>query len=174
MSKDSLEEAGKSFLDENSREFCEFQPKVDRTKTSATRKRTTSFLRRKPLESRGTILATEFAHHLSGRKVKWELRGAELYSTYQHSGCIFCGKSADIVHEEITFYYLERTHRAEKSCTTRQRRKDSFQSGMRGGSFFLVPREVSQAAACDENLYQVMANDRGVLPLLATWTASPR
>ena len=108
-------------------------------------------------------MAAEFAHHLSGRKVKWKQRGAEL-----------CGKSADIVHEEITFDYLERTHRAEKSCTTRQRRKNAFQAVMQGGSLFLVPRGVSQAAACDENLYQVMANDKGVLRLLAMWTASPR
>ena len=85
------------------------------------------------------------------------------------SGCIDNGSHASTLCSQGSFFDSELNSelidRAGKSYTTRQCRKDAFQAGIRAGSSFLVPRGVSQAAACDENLYQVMANDRGVLPL---------
>ena len=78
------------------------------------------------------------------------------------SGCIDNGSHASTLCSQGSFFdselKSELIDRAGKSYTT-------FQAGMRAGSSFRVPRGVSQAAACDENLYQVMANDRGVLPL---------
>ena len=90
----------------------------------------------------------------------------------QHGDCLVCGKSADIIHEEVTFDYLERTHRAGESYETRQRRRHAFQAGMQAGAFVLIPRGLTQSAACDGNSYQIVPNEisdmhlpAGVLPL---------
>ena len=90
----------------------------------------------------------------------------------QHGDCLICGKSADIIQEEVTFDYLERTHRSGESYETRQGRRHAFQAGMQAGAFVLIPRGLSQAAACDGNNYQVTPNEAsemylptGVLPL---------
>ena len=90
----------------------------------------------------------------------------------QHGDCLICGISADIIQEEVTFDYLEKTHRSGESYETRQRRRHAFQAGMQAGAFVLVPRGLSHAAACDGNNYQVTPNEAsemylptGVLPL---------
>ena len=88
-----------------------------------------------------------------------------------HGDCYVCGKSFDTIKEEILFNFLEQTHIDGESYQTRLRRRNAFQAGMQAGSFILVPRGVSQAAACDRNKYQVAPNDShlsyipGVLPL---------
>ena len=90
----------------------------------------------------------------------------------QHGDCLVCGKSADIIQEEVTFNYLEKTHRAGESYETWQRRRHAFQAGMQAGAFVLVPRGLSQTAACGRNNYQIAPNEAnelylptGVLPL---------
>ena len=88
-----------------------------------------------------------------------------------HSGCIVCGKSYPEIKEEITLGYLEGSHVSGESYDQRMARRRAFQAGMRAGSFILIPLGVSQAAACDGLLYQVMPEDfqinpaPGVLPL---------
>ena len=88
-----------------------------------------------------------------------------------HGDCYVCGKSFDTIKEEILFNFLEQTHIDGESYQTRLRRRNAFQAGMQAGSFILVPRGVSQAAACDGNQYHVVPNDShlsyipGVLPL---------
>ena len=94
------------------------------------------------------------------------------------SGCIDNGSHASKLCSQGSLFvselYSEVIDSAGESYKTRQRRIDAFHAVMRAGSFFLVPIRLSQAAACDENLYQVMANDRGVLLLEATRKVSPR
>ena len=51
----------------------------------------------------------------------------------QHGDYLVCGKSADIIQEEVTFDYLERTHWAGESFETRQRSRHAFQAGMQAG-----------------------------------------
>ena len=63
------------------------------------------------------------------------------------------------MQEQVTFDYLERTHRSGESYETRQRRRHAFQAGMQAGAFVLIPRGLSQAAACDGNNYQVTPNE---------------
>ena len=70
-----------------------------------------------------------------------------------HEDCYVCGKSFDTSREEFLFNSLEQTHIDGESYQTRLRRRNAFQAGMQAGSFILVPREVSQAAACDGNKY---------------------
>ena len=88
-----------------------------------------------------------------------------------HSGCVVCGKSFEDIKAEITLGYLEQTHVAGETYEQRTARRDAFQAGMKAGSFILVPRGVSQAAACDGVYYQITPeNDQnnpgpGVLPI---------
>ena len=85
--------------------------------------------------------------------------------------CIVFGKSFETIREEITFNFLEQTHLVGETYNTRLRRRNAFQAGMLAGSFTVIPRGVSQAAACDGNSYQVMVNENdlrympGTLPL---------
>ena len=75
------------------------------------------------------------------------------------SGCIDNGSYASTLCSQGSFFDSELNSelfdRAGESYTTKQRRIDVSQAGLRAGSFFLVPMGVSQAAVCDENLYQV-------------------
>ena len=61
----------------------------------------------------------------------------------QHGDCVVCGKSADIIQEEVTFDYPKRTHRAGESYETRQRRRHAFQAGMQASAFFCPPGTVA-------------------------------
>ena len=90
----------------------------------------------------------------------------------QHGDCLVCDKSADIIQEEVTLNYLERTHWARESYEKRQRRRHAFQADMQAGVFVLVLWGLSQTAACDGNNYQTAPSETselylpaGVLPL---------
>ena len=91
----------------------------------------------------------------------------EVYNT----GCVVCGKDYPANKEEITLGYLERTHVPGESYESRPTKRNAFDAGMKAGSFILVPRGVSQAAACDGLLYQITPEDGldaprpGVLPI---------
>ena len=109
--------------------------------------------------------------HITGVAV-WTSGHCGVQNLVQHGDCVVCGKSADIIQEEVTFNYLERKHRAGESYETRQRRRHAFQAGMQASVFVLVPRRLSQTAACDGNNYQITPNEAsglylpaGVLPL---------
>ena len=81
-----------------------------------------------------------------------------------HSGCVVCGKSYTDMKEEITLGYLEQTHFAGETYDHRIARRDAFQAGMKAGSLTLVPRGVSQTAACDGTHCQVMLGSNKTLP----------
>ena len=88
-----------------------------------------------------------------------------------NSGCVVCGKSSSANKEEVTLGYLESTHIPDETYDQRLARPRAFQAGMKAGSFILVPRGVSQAAACDGVYYQnAPENDQssagpGILPI---------
>ena len=90
--------------------------------------------------------------------------------TFQ-TGSVVCGKSYREIKEEIILGYLEGTHVRGETYDQRLARRQAFQSGMKAGSFILIPRGVSQAAACDGMYYQIVPeNDQsnpgpGVLPI---------
>ena len=112
---------------------------------------------------------------VGGRGMTLDLSGCADVDSQTHT---LCGESSYFdselrkSHEEVTFDYLERTHRAGESYETRQRRRHAFQAGMQAGAFVLFPRGLSQTAACDGNSYQIVPNETsnthlptGVLPL---------
>ena len=88
-----------------------------------------------------------------------------------YSGCVVCGKSFQAIKEEVTLGYLESTHIPGETYEQRQSRRRAFEAGMKAGFFIIVPRRVSQAAACDGILYRVGPEDDntnpgpGILPI---------
>ena len=82
-----------------------------------------------------------------------------------YSACVVCGKSFPAIKEEVTLGYLEITRIPGETYEQQQARRRAFHSGMKAGSFILVPRGVSQAAACDGMLNQTIPE--------ATTTATP-
>ena len=70
-----------------------------------------------------------------------------------YSDCIVCGKSyGDIVVETVR-NYLQRTAVQGESDSDEETRRVAFIAGIEAGTFMFVPRGLSQAAACDGNLY---------------------
>ena len=88
-----------------------------------------------------------------------------------YSGWVVCGKSFQAIKEEVTLGYIESTHIPGETYEQRQSRRLAFEAGMKAGSFIIVPRGVSQAAACDGMLYPVGLEDDntnpgpGILPI---------
>ena len=101
--------------------------------------------------------------HITGLGISISSNCSLPNETY-HSGCVVCGKSFIDIREEITLGYIEQTHIPGETYEQRIARRDTFQAGMKAGSFILVPRGVSHAAACDGNLYQIMAEGYEHLP----------
>ena len=108
--------------------------------------------------------------HITGLAISVSGYCGQPNETY-HSGCVVCGKSFPEISEEITLGYLEGSHVSGETYDQRMAKRRAFQAGIRAGSFVLVPRGVSQAAACDGILYQVMPQNcqinpgPGVLPI---------
>ena len=79
--------------------------------------------------------------------------------------CIVCGRSYEQIRETAVLTYLESTSRRDESYQERQRRRNVYLEGMNQGTVLLVPREVSQATACDGNYYQIPQEHSRINPL---------
>ena len=86
-------------------------------------------------------------------------------------GCLLCGKPYEQVIEERVAEYLHQTAEPADSVRDRVSKRNSLQ----GGVFTFVRREVSQAAACECQIYAVYYNkpqpsaQKNPLPLFADW-----
>ena len=69
--------------------------------------------------------------------------------------CMVCGKSYEQITDELVIDFIHRTEYLGESAISKERRRLAFLEGMRAGTFLLVPRGVSQAAACDGNVYAI-------------------
>ena len=66
-----------------------------------------------------------------------------------YSDWVVCGKSTLQIQQEAVSDYLDKTDYQVEA------RRRAFIEGMQVGTFLLLPRGVSQAAACDGNLYTI-------------------
>ena len=82
-----------------------------------------------------------------------------------YTGCVVCGKDYPAIKEEIILGYLEKTHFPGEPYESRLAKRKAFEAGMKAGSFILVPRGVSQAAACDGVTYQITPESDMTAPL---------
>ena len=71
-----------------------------------------------------------------------------------YSDCVICGKSTSQIQCEVTDY-LRKTAILGELADQLEARKRAFLEGMQVGTFLLLPGGVSQAAACDGNIYTI-------------------
>ena len=101
--------------------------------------------------------------HITGLGIRVSGSCGQPNETIQ-TGCVICGKSSADIKEGKTLGFLEQTHTPGETNEQRIARRDAFQAGMKAGTFILVPGGVSQAAACDGILYQIMPENNETLP----------
>ena len=70
-----------------------------------------------------------------------------------YSDCIVCGKSYEGIVKETVENYLQKTAVQGESLMDVEARRTAFVAGLEAGTFMFVPSGLSQAAACDGNLY---------------------
>ena len=73
----------------------------------------------------------------------------------KYSDCVICGKSTLQIQSEAVTDYLRKTAILGESADQLEARKRAFMEGMQVGTFLLLPGGVSQAAACDGNIYTI-------------------
>ena len=92
--------------------------------------------------------------HIQGISVRFGANCGEPNAAV-YGECIVCGRSYEQSRETAVLTYLESTSRRDESYHERQRRRSAYLEGMNQGTVLLVPRGVSQAAACDGKYYQI-------------------
>ena len=82
-----------------------------------------------------------------------------------YGDCVVCGRSYEQIKEMSALIFLESTTTNGESYAERQRRREAFIAGIETGTVLLVPRGLSQAAACDGNYYQIPEDGNNVNPM---------
>ena len=72
-----------------------------------------------------------------------------------YSDCVIWGKSTMQIQNEAVTDYLRKTAVLGEKTDQLEARKRAFIEGMHVGIFLLLPGGVSQAAACDGNIYTI-------------------
>ena len=78
--------------------------------------------------------------------------------------CLVCGKSVEQIQDEAVIDYLHKTTIQGESALQFNARRLAFLEGMKVGCFMLIPGGVSQASACDGNLYSISHNYKKAQP----------
>ena len=78
--------------------------------------------------------------------------------------CLVCGKSVEQIQDEAVIDYLHKTAIRGESAEQFNARRLAFLEGMKVGCFMLIPGGVSQASACDGNVYSICHNYKKVQP----------
>ena len=78
--------------------------------------------------------------------------------------CLICGKSVEQIQDEAVIDYMHKTAVRGESPEQFNARRLAFLEGMKVGCFMLIPGGVSQASACDGNLYSICHNYQKALP----------
>ena len=89
------------------------------------------------------------ANHFQGIEVETNSR------MRKYSDWVICGKSTLQIQSEAVTDYLRKTAILGESADQLEARKRAFIEGMQVGTFLLLPGGVSQAAACDGNIYTI-------------------
>ena len=78
--------------------------------------------------------------------------------------CLVCGKSVEQIQDEAVIDYLHKTAIRGESAEQFNARRLAFLEGMKVGCFMLIPGGVSQASACDCNVYSICHDYKKVQP----------
>ena len=79
--------------------------------------------------------------------------------------CVVCGRTYEQIREISALTFLEATTTSGETYAERRRRREAFIAGMETGTVLLVPRGLSQAAACDGKNYQIPADGDNTNPM---------
>ena len=102
--------------------------------------------------------------HIQGISIRVSNRcGEPNFANY--GDCVVCGRSYEQIKEMSALTFLESTTTSGESYAERQRRREAFVAGMETGTVLLVPRGLSQAAACDGNYYQIPEDGNNLNPM---------
>ena len=69
--------------------------------------------------------------------------------------CMICGKPYEQRADEIVIDYIHHTEYPGEPYYIKEARRRAFIEGMHAGTYFLIPRGVFLAAACDGNVYAI-------------------
>ena len=69
--------------------------------------------------------------------------------------CMICGKVYEQLADEIVIDYIHHTEYPGEPYNVKKARRRAFIEGMHTGTYFLILRVVSQATACDGNVYAI-------------------
>ena len=69
--------------------------------------------------------------------------------------CLVCGKPYEQITDELVIDYIHKTEYPGESAVNKEARRLAYLEGMKAGTFLLIPRGLSQAAACDGNVYSI-------------------
>ena len=78
--------------------------------------------------------------------------------------CLVCGKSEEQIQDEAVIDYLHKTAIRGESAEQFNARRLALLERLRVGCFMLIPGGVSQASACDGNVYSICHNYKKVQP----------
>ena len=78
------------------------------------------------------------------------------YPQGHFTDCMICGKPFEQITDEIVIDFIHNTeYPGEPYYVKEEARRRAFIEGMHAGTYFLFPRGVSQATACDGNIYAI-------------------
>ena len=72
-----------------------------------------------------------------------------------NTGCLVSGKPYEQVVDDIAVDYLHQTAQPHETINERLLKRRALKDGLQCGVFTFVPKGVSQAAACDGQVYDI-------------------
>ena len=69
--------------------------------------------------------------------------------------CLVCEKPYEQITDELVIDYIHKTEYPGESAFSKGGRRLAYVEGMKAGTFLRIPKGLSEAAACDGNLYSI-------------------
>ena len=69
--------------------------------------------------------------------------------------CLVCGQPYEQITDELVIDYIHKTEYPGETAVSKEGRRLAYLEGMKAGIFLLLPTGLSQAAACDGNVYPI-------------------
>ena len=92
-----------------------------------------------------------YAHFPSGQQLQAPDGSSQGYFT----DCMICGQPFEQIADEIVIDFIHHSEYPGEPYYVKEARRKAFIEGMHAGTCFLIPWGVSQATACDGNVYAI-------------------
>ena len=91
------------------------------------------------------------AHFPAGQRMQTLNGTAQGYFT----SCMICGRPYEQIADEIVIDYIHHLEYPGEPYYIKEARRRAFIEGMHAVTYFLIPRGVSKAAACNGNVFAI-------------------